>query len=151
MPVDRDRQRAGSTENIACAACNRSGQPIRNALCPECEEVHWFCPECGRILDRDSDPVCICGFEQARLENRLLEIEQKEARQRAETEAMLVAETKLWHRRFGRGFVLAGVALLVVGGALRAFTAAGAAAIVVLGVGALLAGYGLFKRFHLGA
>ena len=150
MPLDRDRQLVGSVENRACAACNRSGIPIRNALCAECAQVHWFCPECGRILDRDSDAVCTCGFPLARYEERLVEIDREEARKRGEHEARLSAEERYWHRRIGLWSIGAG-AVLIATGAVLGFVWRGTTAIVVLGLGVLVQAHGLYKRFRLGA
>ena len=148
--MDRDREYVGKVENRACAACNNSGVPIRNALCAECEKVHWFCPECGRILDRDTDAVCTCGFPQNRLEARLLEVEAEERRKQADKEAQLRAEEALWSRRLGGLLMALGAGIALVGGA-GCLLGAGTWSLVTLAVGVLALLYGVVKRLHLGA
>ena len=148
--MDRDREFVGKVENRACAACNNSGVPIRNALCAECSKVHWFCPECGRILDRDSDVVCTCGFPQARLEARLLEVEAEERQKLQAKEAELRAEAVLWARRLGGMFLTLGAVLLALG-ALARWLGGGSWSLVVLALGAVALLYGGFKRTRLGA
>jgi len=148
--MDRDREYVGKVENRACAACNNSGVPIRNALCAECEKVHWFCPECGRILDRDTDAVCTCGFPQNRLEARLLEVEAEERRKQADKEAQLRAEEALWSRRLGGFFLTVGLVIAAAGGAGR-LLGPSTWSLVTLAVGGVAVLYGVVKRFRLGA
>ena len=148
--MDRDREYVGKVENRACAACNNSGVPIRNALCAECEKVHWFCPECGRILDRDTDAVCTCSFPLDRLEARLLEVEAEERRKFAEKEAQLRAEEALWGRRLGGMLMTLGAVLVVAGGGGR-LLGPSTWSMITLAAGVLALLYGLVKRTRLGA
>jgi hypothetical protein len=143
MAIDRDRDYLGDPTNVACAACNQSGIPIRNALCDPCAEIHWFCCECGRILDRDTDLVCTCGFELKNLEKRLQQIEREEAAKVAAKAAALAAEDRRWHRRFGAVFTGIGAVLVVV---FALGMATGTAGWVTLAVGVAMFCYGLYQR-----
>ena len=141
MALDRDRDYLGDPTNVACAACNQSGRPIRNALCEECSKIHWFCCVCGRILDRDTDLVCTCGFALENLEERLRQIEEEEAREKVRKAAKLDAEEKLWHRRFGLVLAIAGLVLAAIG----TLAFAGIAVWICVGLGGVLLTWGVCR------